>query len=170
MGKAGIILLLIPLCGMLPRTSLGATAGLSALDAISMIESGNNDSAVGRAGEVSRYQIRPAVWQQFTRSTAYEDSVIASYVAQRYLDWLAKYCKQRTGRDPDNFDLYVMWNAGAAYYRRLGFAKERVHPTVRARANRFVNLREMRPATTAAVPAPAAPSVASAAVVPRSPN
>ena len=162
MHKAGIILFL----AMLPTA---ATAGLSQLEAISMIESGNNDAAVGRAGEVSRYQIRPHVWRQFSapaerHATAYGDAAIAGAVAQRYLDWLAKYYKEGTGQSANDFDLYVMWNAGAAYYRRVGFAKERVHPTVRARANRFVNLREMRNATTAAVRQPAAPVVASTAV------
>src|SRR5688572_30340011 len=128
MGKAGIILIL---------TVVTVRAGLSPLEAISMLESGNNDAAVGPAGEVSRYQIRPAVWRQFSESTAYGDVGVAGSVAQRYIDWLNKYYTQRTERVADDFDLYVMWNAGAAYYRRIGFAKERVHPTIRARAKRF---------------------------------
>jgi hypothetical protein len=161
MQNAGIILFL----AMLPSAAM---AGLSPLEAISMIESGNNDAAVGRAGEVSRYQIRPHVWKQFSapaerHPAAYGDPATASAVAQRYVDWLGKYYKEATGRAADNFDLYVMWNAGAAYYRRIGFTKDRVHPTVRARADRFVNLREMRNVTTAAVQ-PQAPTIASAAV------
>ena len=31
--------------------------------ALGMIESGNNDRGIGRAGEVSRFQIHPAVWR-----------------------------------------------------------------------------------------------------------
>lgn len=34
--------------------------------ALSMLESGDNDLARGRAGEVSRYQIMPAVWREYT--------------------------------------------------------------------------------------------------------
>jgi hypothetical protein len=162
MHNAGIILFL----AVLPTAAM---AGLSQLEAISMIESGNNDAAVGRAGEVSRYQIRPHVWRQFSgpaerHAAAYGDAAVAGAVAQRYLDWLAKYYREATGRSPDDFDLYVMWNAGAAYYRRVEFTKERVHRSVRARANRFVNLREMRNVTTAAVQPPSAPVMASTAV------
>ena len=162
MHKAGIIVFL----AVLPTAAM---AGLSQLEAISMIESGNNDAAVGRAGEVSRFQIRPNVWRQFSapaerHAAAYGDAAVAGAVAQRYLDWLSKYYKEGTGRSADDFDLYVMWNAGAAYYRRIGFAKERVHPSVRGRAKRFVNLREMRNVTTAAVQRPSAPVVAGTAV------
>jgi hypothetical protein len=145
MAKAGIILML---------TVFTVQAGLSPLEAISMIESGNNDDAVGQAGEVSRYQIRPRVWRQFSQSLAYDDARVAEAVARRYLDWLSAYLNQRAGRVADDFDLYVMWNAGPAYYARIGFSKERVHPIVRERAQRFVNLREMR---TAAVQTPAPP-------------
>lgn len=143
MGKAGVILMFAALAGFAPGT---ANAGLSPLEAISMIESGNNDAAVGPAGEVSRYQIRPHVWRQWTASNAYGDMTVASGVAQRQLEWLAKYFTERAGRAADDFDLYVMWNAGADYYRRVGFSKERVHRKVRDRAQRFVNLRQMRPA------------------------
>jgi len=150
MGKPGIILMLAVLAPMLPAA---ATAGLSPLEAISMIESGNNDMAVGPAGEVSRYQIQPRVWRQLSNSNAYGDTAVASSVAQQHLDWLHKFYKERTGRVADDFDLYVMWNAGADYYRRAAFAKDKVHPKIRGRAERYVNLRQMRNVNTAAVPA-----------------
>jgi hypothetical protein len=150
MGKLGIILMLAVLAPMLPAA---ATAGLSPLEAISMIESGNNDAAIGPAGEVSRYQIQPRVWRQLSESNAYEDAAVASSVAQQHLDWLYRFYKERTGRVADDFDLYVMWNAGADYYRRAGFAREKVHPKIRGRAERYVNLRQMRNVNTAAVPA-----------------
>ena len=146
MAKAGIILML---------TVLTVQAGLSPLEAISMIESGNDDAAVGSAGEVSRYQIRPRVWRQFSQSRAYDDARVAEWVARQYLDWLAAYLNQRAGRVADDFDLYMMWNAGPAYYSRIGFSRQRVHPVVRERAQRFVNLREMR---TAAAQTPAPPN------------
>lgn len=150
MLKPGIILMLAALAGMLPAA---ARAGLSPLEAISMIESGNNDTAVGPAGEVSRYQIRPRVWRQLSESNAYGDTAVASSVAQQHLDWLYKFYKERTGRVADDFDLYVMWNAGADYYRRAGFARDKVHAKIRGRAERYVNLRQMRNVNTAAAPA-----------------
>ena len=150
MVKPGFILMLAVLALMLPAA---ATAGLSPLEAISMIESGNDDTAVGPAGEVSRYQIRPLVWRQLSESNAYGDTAVASSVAQQHLDWLYKFYKERTGRVADDFDLYVMWNAGADYYRRAGFARDKVHPKIRGRAERYVNLRQMRNVNTAAVPA-----------------
>ncbi len=141
MVKAGIILML---------TVLTAQAGLSPLEAIGMIESGNNDEAVGSAGEVSRYQIRPQVWRQFSQSSEYSNSRVAASVAQQHLDWLAKFFLERTGRAAEDFDLYVMWNAGPTYYSNIGFARDRLRPFIRNRAERYVNLREMRTLNTAA--------------------
>jgi hypothetical protein len=141
--------MLAVLAGMLPAAAM---AGLSPLEAISMIESGNNDAAIGPAGEVSRYQIQPRVWRRLSESNAYEDAAVAGSVAQRHLDWLHKFYKERTGRVADDFDLYVMWNAGADYYRRAGFAREKIHAKIRGRAERFVNLRQMRNLNTAAIP------------------
>jgi hypothetical protein len=131
--------------------ALTAQAGLSPLEAISMIESGNNDSAVGDAGEVSRYQIRPHVWHQFSVSTDYSNAGVAANVAERHLAWLENYFRDRTGRTPDDFDRYVLWNAGPRYYSRIAFSKDRVHPIVKERAQRYVNLREMPDLKTVAV-------------------
>ena len=129
---------------------MSAVAGLSKLDAISMIESGDNDDAVGRAGEVSRYQIRPQVWRLFSQSSEYNNSRVAASVARQHLDWLAKFFLERTGRTAEDFDLYVMWNAGPTYYSNIGFARDRVRPFIRNRAQRYVNLRQMRTLNTAA--------------------
>lgn len=124
-----------------------AQAGLSELEAISMIESGNNDQAIGGAGEVSRYQIMPRVWRSYTSSRAYQNTEISTLIAQKHLEYLESVFKSRTGREPTDFDRYVLWNAGPTYYKRIGFAHRRVHPVIRERATRFVNLREMRDAT-----------------------
>lgn len=141
MPQMRVIVLLTVLGALLPAS---ASAGLSPLDAISMIESGNNDSAVGPAGEVSRYQIRPRVWRQFSESPAYDNARVAEWVAQQYMTWLANFYAKRAGRSADDFDLYVMWNGGPTYYQRIGFSKERVHPIIRNRALRYVNLRQMQ--------------------------
>ena len=129
---------------MLVLGMLSAEAGLSKLEAISMIESGNNDRAVGEAGEVSRYQIKPQVWKRYTNSTAYANADLSTWVADQHMAYLEAIFQSRTGRQPTDFDRYVLWNAGPTYYARVGFSAERVHPVIRDRASRFVNLREMQ--------------------------
>jgi hypothetical protein len=128
---------------ILALSVLSAHAGLNKLEAISMIETGNNDAAVGEAGEVSRYQIMPRIWRKYTSSRAYQDKQLSAWVADQYLAALEATFRTRTGREPDDFDRYVLWNAGPVYYERIGFSAARVHPIIRERANRFVNLREM---------------------------
>jgi hypothetical protein len=122
---------------------LQARAGLSRLEAISMIESGNNDRAIGRLGEISRYQILPRVWRSYTQSWNYLNPRQAAHVAEMHLSTLEEAFRARSGREPTDFDRYVLWNAGLRYYQRLGFSPRRVHPIIRERANRYVNLREM---------------------------
>jgi hypothetical protein len=118
-------------------------AGLSKLDALSLIESGDNDSAIGCVGEVSRFQIKPQVWRNYTASQDYNNTQIAALVAEQHLRYLEGVFRRRAGREPTDFDTYVLWNAGAAYYGRIGFSADRVHRRISERANRYVNLREM---------------------------
>lgn len=133
MHKATLFLLL---------SVMSVQAGLSRLDAISMIESGNNDRAIGGAGEVSRYQIKPKIWRTFTQVEAYQNQKIACWVAAQHLSSLEGAFQKRAGRAPSDFDLYVLWNAGYSYYQRIGFSARRVHPIIRERAERYVNLRQ----------------------------
>ena len=126
---------------MLALTTMSASAGLNRLDALSMIESGNNDLAIGQAGEVSRFQIRPQVWRHYSHSRAYENADVAASVAQKHIGYLQTLFRERTGREATDLDLYILWNAGAGYYERHGFSVERVHREIRERAQRYVNLR-----------------------------
>ena len=126
---------------VLALTTMTASAGLSKLEALSMIESGNNDLAVGQAGEVSRFQIRPQVWRQYSRSRAYQDADVAALVAQKHIAYLETLFRERAGREATDLDIYILWNAGPGYYERHGFSLERVHREIRDRAQRYVNLR-----------------------------
>ncbi len=139
---------------------MSAQAGLSKLDAISMIESGNNDFAIGGAGEVSRYQIKPRVWRSYTDRRAYENQKLSCWVASQYLSFLESSFHKGAGHPPSDFDLYVLWNAGLAYYKRIGFSSHRVLPVIRERAQRYVNLRQMQLATDPKPPAPVPPAPA----------
>jgi hypothetical protein len=113
--------------------------------ALGMIETGNKDSVVGRAGEVSRYQIMPGVWHQYSDASSYEDPAASLTVAQQH--WLTLYTgfKHQTHREPTDFDMYVLWNTRYGYYANRGFDSRRLSAVVQDRAQRFVNLVESGP-------------------------
>lgn len=108
--------------------------------ALSMIETGINDRAVGRAGEVSRYQIMPSVWRHYSRSRRYRNPAISLQVARKHWADLYKRFKQQAHREPTDFDMYVLWNTRYGYYAKRGFNPRRLQAVVRNRAQRFVNL------------------------------
>ena len=108
--------------------------------ALSMIESGVNDDAVGQAGEVSRYQIMPSVWRHYTGSRQYRDPFVSLSVARQHWADLYASFKRRAHREPSDFDMYVLWNTRYGYYARHDFKPARLSCVVRDRAQRFVNL------------------------------
>ena len=155
-----IVLLMLSLV-----SAVSASAGFSKLEALSLIESGNNDAAVGKLGEVSRYQIRPYIWREYSASRSWRDARVSSQVAENHLKNLEETFVRRAGRAPSDFDVYVLWNAGAAYYAKVGFSPARVHPLIRERAQRFVNLRTVNVAQApAAQPVKTTPAPIAAAV------
>lgn len=107
-----------------------------------MIETGNDDHAVGRAGEVSRFQIMPSVWEHYSNSRSYRSPEASLEVARSHWAWLYDYFKRAAGREPTDFDMYVLWNTRHGYYAKRGFASGRLGPIVRDRAMRFNNLVE----------------------------
>ena len=126
-------------------TAAGAKAELSRLEALSLIESGDNDAAVGRAGEVSRFQIMPHVWSHYSGSRAFRNSKVSTEVAAQHLQELTTWFQQRTGRAASDFDIYVLWNAGPTYYHRIGFKTSRVNRVISERARRYATLRSTTP-------------------------
>jgi hypothetical protein len=108
--------------------------------ALSMIESANCDAAVGRVGEITRYQIRPELWPGGNP----RDARAALVIAQRIMTGRIAAFQQSHGRAPSDFEFYVLWNAPAQIN----------HPrrVVAERAQRFVNLivdnNPSRPAST----------------------
>lgn len=134
------IFLLLLLSAASARSEVSGHA--SRLEALSQIETGNDDRAVGGAGEVSRYQIKPWIWRQYSDSGAYSNRRISTQVAEQHLAGLAQVFRKCTRREPTDFDLYVLWNAGPTYYSRISFARSRVHPVIGDRARRYANLRQ----------------------------
>jgi|ERR1051326_4692370 hypothetical protein len=120
-------------------------ADASALDArlffaLGMIETGNDDRGVGRGGEVSRYQIHPSVWRNYSDSRDYQNPDVSLQVARQHWSHLTNYFRDKAGREPTPFDMYVLWNTKFGYYARKGFDPARLSSIVRDRAQRFVNL------------------------------
>ncbi len=108
--------------------------------ALGMIESGNDDQGIGSAGEVSRYQIHPAVWKGYSESRDYQNPEVSLQVARRHWNYLSGYFRDKAGREPTPFDMYVMWNTRFGYYAGKGFDPSRLSRVIRERAQRFVNL------------------------------
>ena len=135
MWKTAVILMLAVTSGQ---------AGLSKLEAISMIETADRDWVVGSAGERSRYQIMPKVWSAYTSSREYRNPELARAVAERHLAVLEETFRKATGREATDFDRYVLWNGGPTYYAKINYDAKRVHPVIRERAERYVNLRHMK--------------------------
>jgi len=110
------------------------------LFALGMIETGNNDREVGGLGEVSRYQIHPVVWKNYSKSSEYWNPEISLQVARAHWAYLSGYFKDKAGREPSDFDMYVLWNTRFGYYAKRGFSAGEISPVVQNRARRFVNL------------------------------
>ncbi|HEX3856535.1 MAG TPA: hypothetical protein VHY30_04475 [Verrucomicrobiae bacterium] len=98
--------------------------------ALSQVESGDNDRAIGRAGEISRYQIRRDLWIGGNP----RDAHMALVNAQSIMAVRVAGFAQRTHRAPTDLEFYVLWNAPAQI--------NRPHAVVAARAQRFANLCE----------------------------
>ena len=80
--------------------------------ALSLIESGDNDRAVGRAGEVSRYQIMPFVWRAYGGGNP-RNAAEAKRVATRIMgDRIAKF-QAKHNRPPTMVEVYALWRSPA---------------------------------------------------------
>jgi hypothetical protein len=113
---------------------------LQAMDrwtALSQIESGDDDRAVGAAGEVSRYQIRPEVWRRYAPTDAdWTNATNALSVARQAMQERCAAYERQAHRPPTDKEFYILWNAPAQLQ----------HPgkAVLDRAERFSNLVNFR--------------------------
>jgi hypothetical protein len=110
--------------------------GMDRLAALSMIETGNNDRMVGRAGEISRYQILKREWRSVTNSTRYTDPETARAVTLKLLDRRVQQFHAVHNRPPTNFEFYALWNAPTQVL------EGRVSRVVSERCRRYANLCE----------------------------
>lgn len=100
------------------------------------------DRLVGKHNEISRYQILPSVWRQYSGARNYHDPELAWRVAARILHDRESWFRGATGRTWDYIDIYVMWNA-PGQYSRAQWNRARISPAVRERAERFANLMQV---------------------------
>jgi hypothetical protein len=87
---------------------LATTApGMDRWAALSMIESGDDDRAIGPGGEISRYQIRPEIWPGGDA----QNTQIALAAAQKIMLARVEEFRRSHQRMPTDFEFYVLWNA-----------------------------------------------------------
>jgi hypothetical protein len=116
---------------MLVLAGIGLEMPAIAMDrweALSMIESGNNDRAVGAVGEISRYQIRPELWPGGNPHNPQQ----ALSVAQRTMEPRLDKFQKKHKRKPTDFEFYVLWNAP--------WVVDHPSATIKERAQRYANL------------------------------
>ena len=125
----------LAMCALAALGVVFSASGMNRWEALSMLESGDNDYAVGRCGEITRFQIRAQYWPGGNPRNAATALVVARNIMRARVERFV----QTHGRQPTNFEFYVLWNAPA----------EVDHPVacVAERAQRFVNLveRDNRP-------------------------
>lgn len=101
--------------------------------ALSQIETRDNDNAIGAAGEISRYQVKPRLWRRYTRSDAdWKNPTVALTAAQRIMKDRCVHFERSYNRQPTDFEFYILWNAPAQV--------DRPRKAVRERAERFCRL------------------------------
>jgi len=101
--------------------------------ALSQIETRDNDNAIGAAGEISRYQIKPKLWHHYARTDASWTNPSEALAAAQ--DLMRERCaafERSYNRKPTDFEFYVLWNAPAQI--------DKPRKVVRERAERFCNL------------------------------
>ncbi len=115
------------------------------LRAIAEIETGNDDSAIGKAGERSRYQIKKDVWFQYAKvpfESNASNVLISREVARKHItNMLIRVQTAKPGVVLTPRDFYIIWNAGFAFYLNRDFNFSRVvRYEVANPAKRFENL------------------------------
>lgn len=114
-------------------------------DALSQIESHDNDHAVGPQREVSRYQILPEFWTQTGTGNKRAnvtpwptDPGTAKNVANSIMQARCGAFEARYHHAPDDFEFYILWHRPACY---IGRAVPRPITAIEAdRGRRFARL------------------------------
>jgi hypothetical protein len=116
------------MCALAALGVVVTASGMTRWEALSMLETGDRDCAVGRCGEISRYQIRAELWPGGNP----QNSKAALTVARSIMQDRIQHFQKTHGRSPSDFEFYVLWNAPAQVDHPVSCVVER--------AQRFVNL------------------------------
>jgi hypothetical protein len=120
------------------------------LDALAMIESGSNHTALGKAGERGAWQIKAAAWHYTSGlrrrrnleihpfSAAASSSVARAYARTLLDDHCARF-ENEHARKPTPDELYAIWNLGFDGFQRRG-SLAKCPPLTRDAAQRLTNL------------------------------
>src|SRR2546423_8166399 len=101
------------LLSLIPMLSFG----MDRMTALSMLETGDDDAMVGRAGEISRYQVMKSECRAVTLSRNYTDPTLAKQVALKIFDQRLQRSGSIYKRPPQDFESYAVLNAyGQAAY------------------------------------------------------
>jgi hypothetical protein len=116
-------------------------SAMDRFDALSQIESHNNDHAIGKQQEVSRYQILPAFWAQ-AKSWNGRISPTDPAAAKGVVDWImqarCRTFEARYHRAPTDFEYYILWHRPACLVGRP--VLRHITSTERDRGRRFESL------------------------------
>lgn len=104
------------------------------LKAIAEIETGPKlanaqcaaDFKIGKAGEVSRYQILKYEWDKHSFGYAPSDLVNAQWTAKLILDNRLTHFKQIKNRNPSLKEIYILWNQPATAYSNRKHSSKRI--------------------------------------------
>ena len=112
------------------------------LSALSQIESNDNDAAVGKAGEISRWQMMPEVWDNATHKPRAMARIYkeALPVARKELESRIGYFRYNLNRDPVPEQVYALWNIGAICFKNMHFDDSLLSWRLQATCERFANL------------------------------
>jgi hypothetical protein len=118
----------LAMCALAAGGLVFSASGMNRWEALSMLETGNDDCAIGRCGEISRFQIRAQLWPGGNP----QNPGAALTVARSIMQARVEQFEQTHRRQPTDFEFYVLWNAPAEVDHPV--------PCVVERARRFVNL------------------------------
>jgi hypothetical protein len=114
------------------------TSGMDRLDALSQIESHNNDRAIGPQREVSRYQILPVFWEQANVVWRPADPATARIVVNWIMQGRFREFEARYHRAPNDFEYYILWHRPSCYIGRP--VPRHITSAETERGRRFANL------------------------------
>lgn len=113
------------------------SGAMERLDALSMIESGNDDSVVGKNGERSRFQIAPDLIAEFEIDANRLNNVsYARLQAMRIMLCRCAAFQREFHRSPNDVEFYLLWHRPSRVTNP--------EPAEIERAGRFANLCQRR--------------------------